>query len=87
MQPGFCVGKALLLEVETDKTFNAVIVSGCSKFQILLLSDSSIASALKTAVTLKPIVGGQQALAAAWLSLAQVTEENAPQESLATSWR
>lgn len=44
---------------------------------------SAAASALKTAVTLKPIVGGQQALAAAWLSLAQVTEENAPQESLA----
>jgi tetratricopeptide (TPR) repeat protein len=41
------------------------------------------ASALKLAVTLKPIVGGQQALAAAWLSLAQVTEENQPQESLA----
>ena len=41
------------------------------------------ASALKTAVTLKPTVGGQQALAAAWLSLAQVTEENVPQESLA----
>jgi tetratricopeptide (TPR) repeat protein len=44
---------------------------------------NAAASALKTAVTLKPIVGGQQALAAAWLSLAQVTEENAPQESLA----
>ena len=44
---------------------------------------NAAASALKTAVTLKPIVGVQQALAAAWLSLAQVTEENAPQESLA----
>ena len=44
---------------------------------------NAAASALKTAVTLKPIVGGQQALAAAWLSLARVTEENAPQESLA----
>lgn len=44
---------------------------------------TAAASALKTAVTLKPIVGGQQALAAAWLSLAQVTEEGAPQESLA----
>lgn len=44
---------------------------------------TAAASSLKTAVTLKPIVGGQQALVAAWLSLAQVTEENAPQESLA----
>jgi tetratricopeptide (TPR) repeat protein len=44
---------------------------------------NAAASALKTAVALKPIIGGQQALAAAWLSLAQVTEENAPQESLA----
>lgn len=44
---------------------------------------NAAASALKTAVTLKPIVGGQQALAAAWFSLAQVTEESAPQESLA----
>jgi len=41
------------------------------------------ATALKFAVTLKPTIGGQQALTAAWLSLAQVTEENAPQESLA----
>ena len=41
------------------------------------------ATALKTAVTLKPTIGGQQALAAAWLSLAQVTEDNHPQESLA----
>jgi tetratricopeptide (TPR) repeat protein len=44
---------------------------------------TAAASALKIAVTLKPIGGGQQALATAWLSLAQVTEENAPQESLA----
>src|SRR6478672_4957065 len=44
---------------------------------------TAAASALKTAVTLKPTVGGQQALAAAWLSLAQVTEESQPQESLA----
>ena len=44
---------------------------------------TAAASSLKTAVTLKPIVGGQQALAAAWLSLAQVTEQSAPQESLA----
>ncbi len=41
------------------------------------------AVALKTAVTLKPTVGGQQALAGAWLSLAQVTEEGQPQEALA----
>ncbi len=44
---------------------------------------SAAASALKTAITLKPTVGGQPALAAAWLSLAQVTEESQPQESLA----
>ena len=44
---------------------------------------TAAASALKIAVTLKPLVGGQQALAAAWLSLAQVTEESQPQESLA----
>ena len=44
---------------------------------------TAAASALKFAVTLKPTVGGQPALAAAWLSLAQVTEESAPQESLA----
>jgi len=44
---------------------------------------SAAAAALKTAVTLKPIVGSQQALAAAWLSLAQVTEESQPQEALA----
>ncbi|HSK46266.1 MAG TPA: tetratricopeptide repeat protein [Candidatus Binatia bacterium] len=41
------------------------------------------AAVLKIAVTLKPTVGGQQALAAAWLSLAQVSEESQPQESLA----
>ena len=41
------------------------------------------AAALKIAVTLKPTVGGQKALAGAWLSLAQVTEENQPQDSLA----
>ena len=44
---------------------------------------TAAASALKTAVTLKPTIGGQQALAAAWLSLAQVTEESQPQDSLA----
>jgi tetratricopeptide (TPR) repeat protein len=44
---------------------------------------TTAANALKIAVTLKPTVGGQQALAAAWLSLAQITEENQPQESLA----
>jgi tetratricopeptide (TPR) repeat protein len=44
---------------------------------------TAAASALKLAVTLKPTIGGQQALAAAWLSLAQVTEENQPQDSLA----
>ena len=44
---------------------------------------NAAASALKIAVTLKPIVGGHQALAAAWLSLAQVTEESQPQESFA----
>lgn len=44
---------------------------------------NAAASALKIAVTLKPIIGGQQALAAAWLSLAQVMEQSAPQESLA----
>lgn len=44
---------------------------------------TAAASALKLAVTLKPVVGGQQALAAAWLSLAQVTEESQPQDSLA----
>lgn len=44
---------------------------------------TAAASALKIAVTLKPTVGGQQALAAAWLSLAQTTEESQPQDSLA----
>jgi len=44
---------------------------------------TAAAAALKIAVTLKPTVGGQPALAAAWLSLAQVTEESQPQESLA----
>ena len=44
---------------------------------------TAAATALKIAVTLKPTVGGQQALAAAWLSLAQVTEESQPQDSLA----
>jgi tetratricopeptide (TPR) repeat protein len=44
---------------------------------------SAAATALKIAVTLKPTVGGQQALAAAWVSLAQVTEKSQPQESLA----
>jgi tetratricopeptide (TPR) repeat protein len=44
---------------------------------------TAAASALKIAVTLKPTAGGQPALAAAWLSLAQVTEESAPQDALA----
>jgi tetratricopeptide (TPR) repeat protein len=44
---------------------------------------TAAASALKIAVTLTPTTGGKQALAAAWLSLAQVTEESAPQDSLA----
>jgi tetratricopeptide (TPR) repeat protein len=44
---------------------------------------SSAAAALKIAVTLKPTNGGQQALSRAWLSLAQVTEDNQPQEALA----
>jgi tetratricopeptide (TPR) repeat protein len=43
----------------------------------------SAAAALKTAVTLKPTIGGQQALAAAWISLAQVTEDSQPKDSLA----
>jgi tetratricopeptide (TPR) repeat protein len=41
------------------------------------------ASALKTAVTLQPTVGGPQALSRAWLSLAQVVEESQPQDALA----
>jgi tetratricopeptide (TPR) repeat protein len=44
---------------------------------------AAAAGALRIAVTLKPTVGGQQALAGAWMSLAQVTEESQPQESLA----
>ncbi|MGZ7107325.1 MAG: tetratricopeptide repeat protein, partial [Candidatus Angelobacter sp.] len=44
---------------------------------------TSAATAFKTAVTLKPTIGGPQALVSAWLSLAQVTEESQPQESLA----
>src|SRR6185437_12530092 len=43
---------------------------------------TAAAATLKTAVTLKPTVGGQQALAAAWLSLAQVTEQSQPQDAL-----
>ncbi len=38
---------------------------------------------MKTAVTLKPNIGGQPALAGAWLSLAQVTENSQPQDALA----
>lgn len=41
------------------------------------------AAALKIAVTLKPTSGGEHALSQAWLSLAQVTEQSQPQESLA----
>src|SRR5580765_795623 len=44
---------------------------------------TAAAAALKIAVTLKPTIGGQPALVAAWLSLAQVTEESQPQDSLA----
>ena len=44
---------------------------------------AAAAAALKTAITLKPTVGGQHALAGAWFSLAQVTEEGQPQEALA----
>jgi len=44
---------------------------------------SAAAAALKIAVTLKPTIGGQQALVAVWLALAQVTEESQPQDSLA----
>jgi tetratricopeptide (TPR) repeat protein len=44
---------------------------------------AAAATALRIAVTLKPTVGGQQPLAGAWLSLAQVTEESQPQDSLA----
>jgi tetratricopeptide (TPR) repeat protein len=38
---------------------------------------------LKIAVTLKPTTGGEKALSQAWLSLAQLTEQNQPQEALA----
>lgn len=48
---------------------------------------TSAASTLKIAVTLKPTVGGQQALAGAWLALAQATEESQPQEALAAYQR
>jgi tetratricopeptide (TPR) repeat protein len=41
------------------------------------------ATALQTAVTLKPTIGGAQALAGAWLSLAQVLEQSRPQDALA----
>ncbi|HZD95327.1 MAG TPA: tetratricopeptide repeat protein, partial [Candidatus Sulfotelmatobacter sp.] len=41
------------------------------------------ATILRIAVTLKPTTGGQQALAEAWLSLADVTQDSQPQESLA----
>jgi tetratricopeptide (TPR) repeat protein len=41
------------------------------------------AAALKIAVTLKPTAGGPQDLTRAWFSLAQVTEDSQPQESLA----
>src|SRR5437016_6141824 len=39
------------------------------------------ASALRSAVQLKPTSGGQQALAKAWLSLAQVLEDSNPKEA------
>jgi tetratricopeptide (TPR) repeat protein len=44
---------------------------------------ATAAGAFRIAVTLKPTVGGQQALADAWLSLAQAVEETQPQDSLA----
>ena len=44
---------------------------------------TSAAAAFRIAVTLKPTVGGQSALADAWLSFAQTTEQSQPQESLA----
>lgn len=44
---------------------------------------NSAAAAFRIAVTLKPTVGGQAALADAWLSLAQATEQSQPQESSA----
>jgi tetratricopeptide (TPR) repeat protein len=40
------------------------------------------AAVLKVAVTLKPNTGGDKALSAAWLSLAQVTEKSQPEEAL-----
>jgi tetratricopeptide (TPR) repeat protein len=43
---------------------------------------TAAANALRIAVTLKPTVGGQQALAVAWLSLAELSEETQPQEAL-----
>ena len=46
VQPGFGVGKALLLEIKADEAFDALIVSGFGKFQILLLSSGCIAGAL-----------------------------------------
>ncbi|HEU4414646.1 MAG TPA: tetratricopeptide repeat protein, partial [Candidatus Angelobacter sp.] len=44
---------------------------------------SSAASALRTAVTLKPTTGGQTALSTAWVSLAQVLEESKSPDSVA----
>jgi tetratricopeptide (TPR) repeat protein len=44
---------------------------------------ATAAGVFRIAVTLKPTVGGQQALADAWLSLAQAVEESQPQQSLA----
>lgn len=43
---------------------------------------NSAAAAFRIAVTLKPTVGGNSAVADAWLSLAQATEQSQPQESL-----
>lgn len=44
---------------------------------------TAAANVFRTTVTLKPTVGGPKALADAWLSLAQATEESSAQESLA----
>lgn len=44
---------------------------------------AAAAAVFRTTVTLKPTVGGPKALADAWLSLAQATEESSVQESLA----
>lgn len=44
---------------------------------------SAAAAALRIAVTLKPTIGGQQALSRAWISLAQVVEDSQPPEALA----